>query len=127
MAGLLLDATGGWDLSSHPPMPLSTLDEQVSHLTANAIEQSMKKGYSTGVKSYIHFCVIHNLPLNPTPQNLTCYIAYVLQYINSAPQYLSGIQHFLIEFFPNFDDNHSSTLVQATIRGSKKVQANPIH
>ena len=126
MANLLLDAIGGWDISSHPPMPLSVLDERVSHLTANAIEQSTKKGYSTGVKSYIRFCLIHNLPLNPTPQNLAGYIAYVSQYINSAPQYLSGIRHFLLEFFPDFDDNRSNPLVQATIRGSKKVRANPI-
>ena len=126
MAGLLLDAIGGWDLSSHPPMPLSALDERVSHLTTNAIEQSTRKGYSTSIKSYIRFCLIHNLPLNPTPQNLARYIAYVSQYINSAPQYLSGIRHFLLEFFPDFDDNRSSTLVQATIRGSKKVRANPI-
>src|SRR6266550_5154130 len=97
MANLLLDAIGGWDISSHPPMPLSALDEWVSHLTANAIERSTKKGYSTGVKSYVRFCLIHNLPLNPTPQNLARYIAYVSQYINSAPQYLSGIRHFLLE------------------------------
>ena len=127
MARLLLDAIGGWDLPSHPPMSLSALDEWVSHLTAHAIEQSTQKGYSTSIKSYIHFCMIHNLPLNPTPQNLACYIAYVSQYINSGPQYLSGICHFLLEFFPNFDNNCSSTLVQATIRGSKKVWDNPIH
>ena len=126
MANLLLDAIGGWDISSHPPMPLSVLDEWVSHLTANAIEQSTRKGYSTGVKSYIRFCLIHNLPLNPTPQNLARYIAYVSQYINSAPQYLSGIRHFLLEFFSDFDDNRSTPLVQATIRGLKKIQANPI-
>jgi len=127
MARLLLDAIGGWDLPSHPPMPLSALDERVSHLTAHVIEQSTKKGYTTGIKSYIRFCMIHNLPLNPTPQNLARYIAYVSQYINSGPQYLSGIRHFLLEFFPDFDDNRSSTLVQATIRGSKKVRGNPIH
>ena len=127
MANLLLDAIGGWDISSHPPMPLSALDERVSHLTANAIERSTKKGYSTGVKSYVCFCLIHNLPLNLTPQNLARYIAYVSQYINSAPQYLSGIRHFLLEFFPDFDDNRSNPLVQAAIRGSKKVRANPIH
>ena len=121
MAGLLLNAIGGWDLSSHPPMPLSVLDERVSHLTTHAIEQSTKKGYATSIKSYIRFCLIHNLPLNPTPQNLACYIAYVSQYINSGSQYLSGIHHFLLEIFLNFDDNRSSTLVQAAIRGSKKV------
>ncbi|KIL54301.1 hypothetical protein M378DRAFT_188756 [Amanita muscaria Koide BX008] len=107
-------------------MALSALDERVSHLTAHAIEQSTKKGYSTSIKSYIRFCLIHDLPLDPTPQNLARYIAYVSQYINSAPQYLSGIRHFLREFFPNFDDNRSSTLVQAAIRGSRKVRANPI-
>ena len=34
---------------------------------------------------------------------------------------------FLLQFFPDFDSNHSSSLVQATMGGSKKIWANPIH
>ena len=96
----------------------------ISALSTTYPSTQLRTGYSTSIKSYIHFCLIHNLPLNPTPQNLAHYIAYVSQYINSAPQYLSGIRHFLLEFFPDFNDNRSSTLVQATIRGSKKVWCN---
>ena len=31
------------------------------------------------------------------------------------------------DFYPDFDENRASTLVQATIRGSKKVRADPVH
>ncbi|KAF9003754.1 hypothetical protein BDZ89DRAFT_882483, partial [Hymenopellis radicata] len=69
----------------------------------------------------------HNLSLDPTPETLSRYIAYTSQFIASAPKYLSGAKHFLKEFYPHFADARASALVQATIRGAKKVRADPIH
>ncbi|KAJ7722279.1 hypothetical protein DFH07DRAFT_679508, partial [Mycena maculata] len=68
----------------------------------------------------------HSLPLDPTPQTLSCYIAYTSQFIASGPKYLSGARHFLKDLYPDFDENRANPLVQATIRGSRKARADPI-
>ncbi|RDB28181.1 hypothetical protein Hypma_001296 [Hypsizygus marmoreus] len=64
--------------------------------------------------------------LDPTPQTLSRYIAYTSQFIASGPKYLTGVRHFLRDIYPDFDDNRSHPLVQSTIRGSKKVRADPV-
>ncbi|PBK70502.1 hypothetical protein ARMSODRAFT_866301, partial [Armillaria solidipes] len=68
----------------------------------------------------------HHLPLDPTPTTLSRYIAYTSQFIASGPKYLTGVRHFLRDLYPDFDINRQSPLVQSTIRGSKKVRADPI-
>ncbi|KAJ7150092.1 hypothetical protein C8R43DRAFT_823077, partial [Mycena crocata] len=69
----------------------------------------------------------HSIPLAPTPQTLSRYIAYTSQYIASGPKYLTGARHFLQDLYPDFDENRKHPLVQATIRGSKKIRADPVH
>ena len=112
--------------SARPRMKLADLNVRVSHLQSHALEKSTVAGYSTGARDYVRFCYLHDLPLDPTPQTLSRYIAFTSLSIASGPKYLSGARHFLHNFFPNFDDNCASPLVQATIRGSKKVQADPV-
>jgi hypothetical protein len=126
MEGALLALLGGRDGISRPPMDLSSLDDRVLHLQINSIEKSTTKGYATGARDYIQFCLIHNLPLNPTPQTLSRYIAYRSQFIASAPKYLTGVRHFLRDIYPDFDNNRKHPIVTSTIRGSKKVRADPI-
>ncbi|KAF6745781.1 hypothetical protein DFP72DRAFT_1076926 [Ephemerocybe angulata] len=83
-------------------------------------------GYSTGVKSYLRFCATHGLPIDPTPSTLSLYIAYTSLHHGSGPKYLTGVRHFLKPSFPDFDDNRAHPAVQAAIRGSKKVRADPM-
>ena len=85
------------------------------------------------MRDYITFCLDHSLPLDPTPETLSHYIAYTFIFIAytsifiaSAPKYLSGAHHFLCQIYPNFDTNRAHPFVQATIVGSKKIQADPI-
>jgi hypothetical protein len=66
------------------------------------------------------------LPLDPTPLTLARYIAYTSQYIASGPSYLTGVRYYLRDFFPNFDSTRNHPLVKSTIRGSKKVRADPV-
>ncbi|KAJ7461657.1 hypothetical protein FB451DRAFT_992737, partial [Mycena latifolia] len=68
----------------------------------------------------------HSIPLDPTPQTLSRYIAYTSQFIASGPKYLSGARHFLKDLYPDFEESRASPLVQATIRGSKKARADSI-
>jgi hypothetical protein len=84
------------------------------------------KGYATGARDYISFCLAHGLSIEPTPQTLACYVAYTSTFISSAPKYLTGVRHFLSDIYPDFDNNRSHPLVKATIRGSKKVRADGV-
>ena len=112
--------------SAHPPMDLKKLDDLVLFLQAHAIEQSTKNNYSTGARDYIRFCTLHNFDLDPTPSTLSRYIAYTSRHIASGPKYLTGARHYLKQLYPHFDESRSNPLVQATIRGSKKVRADPV-
>jgi hypothetical protein len=112
---------------AHPLMDLSLLHTCTEYLQVHSIETSTAKNYRTGARDYIQFCIKHSLPLNPTPQTLSHYISYTSQFITSGPKYLSGAHHFLCDLYPDFDDNRSSPLVQATIAGSRKIRADPVH
>lgn len=127
MEEVLLNALGGRrNAPACPPMDLADIDQRALHLQINSIERSTVKGYATGVRDYINFCIIHSLPLDPTPSTLSRYIAYTSQFIASGPKYLTGVRHFLRDIYPDFDTNRSNVLVTSTIRGSKKVRADPI-
>jgi hypothetical protein len=107
-------------------MSLGDLDKRALHLQVNAVEKSTVQGYATGARDYITFCLTHGLSIEPTPQTLSCYVAYTSQFIASAPKYLTGVRHFLSDIYPDFDDNRAHPLVKATIRGSKKVRADGV-
>lgn len=127
MEGVFLSALGGHgSFRARPPMDLASLDSRALVLQVHAIERSTAKGYATGARDYIRFCLSHSLPINPTPKTLARYIAYTSQFIASGPHYLSGARHFLSILYPDFDVNRAHPLVQATIRGSRKVRADPV-
>jgi hypothetical protein len=128
MEGVFLSALGGGHTPRvpRPQMGLADLDNRTHFLQASAIEHSTRKNYATGARDYILFCVNHNLPLNPTPETLSRYIAFTSQFIASAPSYLSGARHFLSQIYPDFEQNRAHPTVQATIAGARKVWADPI-
>ena len=107
-------------------MSLDDLDARTSHLQANAIEHSSSLNYGTGARDYIAFCLNHHLSIDPTPQTLSRYVAFTSQFIASGPKYLTGARHFLQHIYPDFETNHSHPLVQSTIRGAKKLRADPV-
>ena len=122
-----MSALGGQGLSrARPPMDLASLDSRALILQVQAIERSTSKGYATGARDYLRFCISHSLPINPTPTTLARYIAYTSRFITSGPRYLSGARHFLSILYPDFDANRAHPLVQATIPGSQKVRADAI-
>ena len=128
MEGVLLSNLGELvPRLARPPSNIKDLDARVSHLQSHALEKSTVGGYSTGARDYARFCRIHHLPLDPTPQTLSRYIAFSSLSIASGPKYLTGAQHFLHSLYPDFDLNRASPLVRATIRGSKKIRADPVH
>ena len=128
MEGVLLNLLGGGihPHTTHPQMELSELDNRINFLQANSIEKLTAKGYATGARDYISFCISHALPIDPTPQTLSHYIAYTSRFISSGPKYLSGTHHFLSDLYPSFDADQSHPSIQAKITGSKKIRADPI-
>lgn len=113
--------------TARQPMSSADLDAWTLHVQSESIEKSTASCYSTGARDYIAFCSSHNLPIDPTPQTLSKYIAFTSRYIASGPKYLSGVGHFLRNIYPDFDTNRAHPLVKAAIRGSKKIRADPIH
>jgi hypothetical protein len=131
MEGVLLNSLGGYEGPSRrsracPVMDLGDLDRRTLWLQAHSIEKSTNKNYITGAHDYLHFCMTHSLPIDPTPQTLSRYLSYTSQFIASGPKYLSGVRHFLHELYPDFDINRSHPLVTSVIRGSKKARADPV-
>ena len=130
MERVLLSSLGGRGTSSrshaHRPMDLRDLDHRTLWLQANAIEKSTVKGYTTGARDYLNFCMIHSIPIDPTPQTLSHYIAFTSHFIASGPKYLTGVRHFLHALYPEFDTNRADPLVKSVIRGSRKIRADPI-
>jgi hypothetical protein len=127
MEGVLLNLLGELvPRTARPPSSLEDLYARVLHLQSHALEKSTIGGYSTGSRDYLRFCLLHKIPLDPTPQTLSRYIAFTSLSIASGPKYLTGARHFLHDIYPNFDDNRANPQVQATIRGSKKVRADPV-
>ena len=90
---------------AQPSLSLSSLDARTLHLQTNSIEISTIKAYTIGAKDYIQFCLHYSLPLTPTPETLSRYIAYTSLSITSGPKYLTGARHFLIDLYPDFDNN----------------------
>ncbi len=125
---MLLNVLGGQrrPRTARSPATLASIDARVAFLQAAATELSTQKGYATGARDYISFCITHHLPLDPTPSTLARYIAYTSRFIRSAPKYLSGARHFLQDIYPDFRRNRAHPLVQATIHGSRKVHADSV-
>ncbi|KAF8999475.1 hypothetical protein BDZ89DRAFT_1147682 [Hymenopellis radicata] len=126
LAGAMERVLGRGENPLAPRWILKKLDELVHFLQVYAIEKSTRKGYATGARDYARFCKNHHLPLDPTSETLSRYIAYTSRYIKSAPKYLTGAKHFIEEFYPDFAANQATAAVQATIRGANKMRADPI-
>ena len=102
MKRVLLSTLGGKKTTPHvphPPMELADLDACVLYLQVNSIKCSTSKNYATSTQDYINFCILHPLPLDPTPTTLSHYIAYSSQFIASGPKYLTGVRHFLKDLY----------------------------
>ena len=83
MEGVLLNLFSGNDglvvHHSRPQVSLTDLDSRLSLLQANALDRSTVHGYATGARDYLHFCLQHHLPFDPTPLTLARYIPYTFK------------------------------------------------
>jgi hypothetical protein len=87
-----------------------------------SIDISTAATYSSALNSYLTFCKMHSLPVDPTPQTLSYYATFQSFFINpkSVDSYLSGICNQLEPFFPDVRKNRASSLVARTLAGAKR-------
>ena len=92
-----------------------------------ALDKSTLNSYGSALNSYLNFIYLHNFPVEPTPDTLSCFTVYMSHYINprSVDSYLSGICQQLEDQFPEIRKIRSSPLVKRTLQGCLKMKATP--
>ena len=84
--------------------------------------------YTSALNSYLTFCNLHNLPVDPTPDTLSFYVVFLSSHIkpDSVNSYLSGICRQLEPFFPEVRHNRKSLLVSRTMTGCMRRFGTPV-
>jgi hypothetical protein len=92
-----------------------------------AIDDSTAAAYTSATNSYLTFCKLHNMLIDPTPETLSYYITFQSSHINpkSVESYLSGICNNLEPFFPEIRANRASALVKRTLKGALRRHGRP--
>ena len=103
------------------PWTLKRLNYERSILLGLSIDTSTATTYSSALNSYLTFCKMHKLPVEPTPQTLSYYTTFQSFHINprSVDSYLSGICNQLEPFFLDVRKNRASSLITHTLAGAK--------
>ena len=103
------------------------MEQLNAELTINlgmAIDHSTHNSYSSALNSYLTFCRLHNLDIDPTPQNLVLYITFQSTFINlksvNVDSYLSKIANQLEFHFPGVCAACKSMLVSCALQGAKQ-------
>lgn len=113
------------DTSRQPVRAAWTMERLNAELTINlgmAIDRSTHNSYSSALNSYLTFCRLHNLDIDPTPRNLALYVTFQSTFINpkSVDSYLSGIANQLESHFPGVRAARKSMLVSRALQGAKR-------
>jgi hypothetical protein len=64
------------------PWTIERLNHERSILLGMAVDQSTACTYSSALNSYLTFCKIHAIPVDPTPKTLSYYVAFQSSFIN---------------------------------------------
>jgi hypothetical protein len=69
------------------------LVQERAKLMGLAHDRSTIASYVSALNSFLTFCQLHNLPIEPTPEILSLYVAFQCAFISpaSVSSYLSGI------------------------------------
>jgi hypothetical protein len=92
-----------------------------------AIDNSTANMYTSATNSYLTFCKLHRIPIDPTSETLSYYITFQSSHINpkSVESYLFGICSNLEPFFPKICSNRDSALVKRTLHGALHHHGRP--
>lgn len=109
------------------PWTLDRLQRKRSIALGLAIDDSTFKTYSSALNSYINFCRLHRMDVDPTEDTLSFYTVYMSHHIkpSSVDSYLSGILSQLEPYFPHIRAVRASLLVRRTLKGCKRLKGTP--
>ena len=81
-----------------------------------SLDSSSFGTYTSALNSYLTFCNLHHLPVDPTPDTLSFYVVFLSSHINpkSMNSYLLGICWQLEPFYPEICHNCKMMLVSCT-------------
>ena len=84
--------------------------------------------YTSALNSYLTFCNLHGLPVEPTPDTLSFYVQFLSTHIkpDSVNSYLLGICWQLEPFFADVRHNRNSILVTRTMTGCMRRFGTPV-
>jgi hypothetical protein len=113
------------DKSRQPCRAAWTMERLNAELTINlgmAIDRATHDSYSSALNSYLTFCRLHNIDIEPTQRTLALYVTFQSTYINpkSVDSYLSGIANQLESHFPDVRSARKSALVSRALQGAKR-------
>ncbi|RDB15294.1 hypothetical protein Hypma_004713 [Hypsizygus marmoreus] len=117
--------------SRQPRREAWTMDHLVherSIVLGFAIDESSNLAYTSALNSYLTFCKLHNLPIEPTTETLSFFTVYMSFHIkpDSVSSYLSGICNQLEPYFPDVREHRNSILVSCTLTGCCRQFGTPI-
>jgi hypothetical protein len=89
----------------------------------HSIELSTMHAYNSHLQSYLSFCKIHDIPIEPTPDTLSFFVIFVSHYIkpSSVATYLSGICNCLKPHFPDVCSVRNSPVITRSLTRMKKL------
>src|SRR5271168_4494724 len=116
--------------SKQPIWEAWTMDRLVNERSISlgySIDSSTFHSYTSALSSYLTFCNLHQLPIDPTLDMLSFYIVFLSNHINprSVSSYLSGICQQLEPFFPDIRQNRKLILVTRTMFGCLHCYGTP--
>jgi hypothetical protein len=118
--------------SRQPRREAWTMDRLVNERSISlgySLDASSFGAYTSALNSYITFCNLHGLPIEPTPDTLSFYVVFLSSHIEprSVNSYLSGICRQLEPFFPDIRKNRKTILVSRTMAGCMRRFGTPIN
>lgn len=89
----------------------------------SAVAISTSESYSSAMRSWIHFCTIHEFSTEPNLDSLSFYVTYMSHFVSprTVDSYLSGICNKLEPYFPHVRRVRTSLLVGRTLKGCKRL------
>src|ERR1700729_2661172 len=123
----MISITHGSRQPVRQPWPMDRLIHERSILLGMAIDNSTANTYTSATNSYLTFCKLHGIPIEPTSETLSYYVTFQSSHINpkSVESYLSGICNNLEPFFPEIRLNRASALVKRTLKGALRRHGQP--
>ena len=108
--------------SRQPAREAWTMDRLINERSialGYSLDTSSFGAYTSALNSYLTFCNLHHLPVDPTPDTLSFFVVFLSSHIapKSVNSYLSGICRQLEPFFPEVRQNRKSLLVSRTVAG----------